>query len=282
MYKKICTFIKISMYYAMRNAVRYVMLCAVLCFLLTACGTPKEKIALAQEKYVQLSEIHNQVVEAHKNVEDNSLDEELTELRSRASEVGTYNLAEMAEDEIDQVIADIDSMINEYENYLAQLSGIKGEEEEAVLTPIVITLMNHTDISFSDLRLHEQGSSGVLVNVLENLESFVPGQYLTGLTVMRDVDNTPWVLVLADEAGTEYEVVLAVEEYREESVSLELGLDGESGELTAKLMELDSDAEQEESDDGEEDSAGDESDEDAGKPGAEAAGDLPDGDTGGQ
>ncbi len=208
-----------------------------LCLSLTACGMPKEKIAQAQEKYARLAEIHNQVVEAHKNVEDNSLDEELTALRSRASDMGAFNLAEMAEEEIDKLIQDIDSMINEYEGYLAQLSNIKGEEEDAVLTPIVITLMNGTDISFSDLRLYEQGSNGLQVNVLEDLELFVPGQYLAGLTVMRDVDNTPWVLTLADENETGYETVLAVGEFTEESVSLTLHYDSSTGELVAERTE---------------------------------------------
>lgn len=210
---------------------------ASLCLALTACGLPKEKIAQAQEKYTQLADIHNQVVEAHKNVEDNSLDEELAKLQSRASDMGTFNLAEMAEEEIDQLIQDIDSMIGEYEGYLAQLSNIKGAEEDAVLTPVVITLMNRTESSFSDLRLYEQGSSGAQVNVLEDMEGFVPGQYLAGLTVMRDVDNTPWVISLTDVNGAEYEVVLAVGEFAEGNVSLALNYDAGTGELAAEVIE---------------------------------------------
>lgn len=208
-----------------------------LCLSLAACGMPEEKIALAQERYERLADIHNQAVEAHKNVEDNSLDEELAKLQGRASDMGTYNLAEMTEEEIDKLIQDMDSMIGEYESYLAQLTNIKGEEEDAVLTPVVITLMNGTDISFSDLRLYEQGSSGLKVNVLEQLELFDPGQYLAGLTVLRDVDNTPWVLALSDENGTGYETVLAVGEFEEEDVSLTLHYDAATGELTAEKTE---------------------------------------------
>ncbi|MCM1135970.1 MAG: hypothetical protein NC400_10395 [Clostridium sp.] len=226
MYKKLVSFIK-PLY-----------LCLMLSLAFTACGVPEEKIAQAQEKYAQLSEIHNQVVEAHKNVEDNSLDEELTRLQSRAAGAAEYNLAEMTEEEIDKLVQDIDDMIGEYESYLAQLSNIKGQEEEAVLTPIVITLQNRTEVSFSGLWLYEQGSSGARVNVLENLEPLVPGQYLAGLTVMRDVDNTPWMLGLEDESGVEYEIELAVGEYEEGSISLALSFDGEQGELMAKTAEL--------------------------------------------
>lgn len=221
----------------MYKKIPFFIIAVLLCFSLAACGMPEEKIAQAQEKYTQLADIHNQVVEAHKNVEDNSLDEELTKLQSRASDMGAFNLAEMAEEEIDKLIQDMDSMISEYEGYLAQLSNIKGAEEEAVLTPIVITLMNRTEISFSNLRLYEQASSGAQVNVLEDMEGFVPGQYLAGLTVMRDVDNTPWVISLTDANGTEYEVVLEVGEFAEGNISLALCHDAETGGLAAEIIE---------------------------------------------
>lgn len=205
------------------------------CLLLAGCGIPEEKIEQAQEKYAQLAEIHNQAVEAHKNVEDSSLDEALTNLQSRVSGMGAYNLAEMEEEEIDRLIQDMEMLIKEYEDSLARLSGIKSEEEEAVLTPIVITLINRTEISFSGLRLYEEGSGGVQVNVLEDMETFIPEQYLTGLMVMRDVRNTPWIIALTDENGVEYELSLAVEEYGSEKVSLELRFDSEQGGLKAVL-----------------------------------------------
>ena len=225
----------------MYKKILFLIIAALLCLSLAACGLPEEKIATAQAQYTQLADIHNQVVEAHKNVEDNSLDEELTKLQSRASDMGAFNLAEMEEEEIDELIRDMDSMISEYEGYLAQLSNIKGAEEEAVLTPIVITLMNRTESSFLGLRLYEQASSGAQVNVLEDMEGFAPGQYLAGLTVMRDVDNTPWVISLTDANGTEHEVVLEVGEFAEGNISLALFHDGESGELTTEIIEAGTD-----------------------------------------
>ena len=184
-----------------------------LCLALTACQPSDEKIAQAKEKYVQLVEAHNQVVEAHGKVADDSLDEELNALREKADEMGSCNLAEMKDEEIDELVQTMDSMIEEYEGYLAALSDIKSEEEAAVLTSITLALTNETGFSFSEL--------GTLA----------PEQSLTGLIIQRDAENTPWILVLADENGKKFELELPVKEYSREGVSLSLSYDEEADEI---------------------------------------------------
>lgn len=202
-----------------------------LCFVLTACQPSDEKIAQAKEKYAQLAEVHNQVVEAHGKVADDSLDEELFALRDKASEMESYNLAEMKDEEIDQLIQEMDSMIADYEEYLTALSDIKSEEEAAVLTPITLALTNQTEFSFSELSLYEKGDSKAHVNVLENMGILAPEQSLTGLIIQKDAENTPWILVLADESGNEFELELPVREYSGEGISLSLSYDEEGNKL---------------------------------------------------
>lgn len=202
-----------------------------LCLVLTACQPSDEKIAQAKEKYAQLAEVHNQVVEAHGKVADDSLDEELFALRDKASEMESYNLAEMKDEEIDQLIQEMDSMIADYEEYLTALSDIKSEEEAAVLTPITLALTNQTEFSFSELSLYEKGDSKAHVNVLENMGILAPEQSLTGLIIQKDAENTPWILVLADESGNEFELELPVREYSGEGISLSLSYDEEGNKL---------------------------------------------------
>lgn len=202
-----------------------------LCLVLTACQPSDEKIAQAKEKYVQLAEVHNQVVEAHGKVADNSLDEELFALRDKASEMESYNLAEMKDEEIDQLIQDMDSMIADYEEYLTALSDIKSKEEAAILTPITLALTNQTEFSFSELSLYEKGDSKAHVNVLENMGILAPEQSLTGLIIQKDAENTPWILVLTDESGNEFELELPVREYSGEGISLSLSYDEEGNKL---------------------------------------------------
>lgn len=202
-----------------------------MCLALTACQPSEEKITQAKEKYAQLAGVHNQVVEVHEKVKDDSLDKELAALRERANEMESYNLAVMEDEEIDQLIQAMDSMIADYEGYLTALSEIKDEEEAAVLTTITLALTNQTGFSFGEIHLYEKGDVGAHVNILGDMGMLAPEQSLTGLMIQRDVDNTPWVLFLADESGNEFELELPVGEYSGEVVSLDLSYDEEAGEI---------------------------------------------------
>ena len=69
------------------------------------------------------------------------------------------------------------------------------------------------------------------VNILGDMGMLAREQSLAGLMIQRDVDNTPWVLFLADESGNEFELELPVGEYSGEVVSLDLSYDEEAGEI---------------------------------------------------
>lgn len=201
-------------------------------FLFTAaCGPSSEKVAEAREKYTQLAEMHNQTVEAYKKVADDSLNESLDELRQQVVEVGNYDLTELKDEEIDLLIQIMDSLIGSYEQYLAALSDIKEKEEAAVLVEIPVTVTNHTDFTFALLKLYEKGNYDTHPNVLENMEALAPGQALMGLVVSRDVDNTPWMLVLENTDGVKYELELSVKEYDEEGITLGLFYGAEEEKL---------------------------------------------------
>lgn len=202
-----------------------------LCMMLAACGPSDEKVQEAQQKYAELTEIHNQVVEAHKNVTDDSLDESLAELRKQITAVENYNLTEMKDEEIDILIQIMDTLIGSYEDFLTTLNDIKGEEDAAVLIPISVTIANQTGFSFTELKLYEDGDVGMHEDVLAGLGDFAAGETLTGLVVQRDADNTPWVLELKDANSVAYELYLPVEEYDEEGVKLSLCYDEEQKEV---------------------------------------------------
>lgn len=207
------------------------MICA-LFIGVTACGPSDEKVAQAQQKYAELVEIHNQAVEAHKNITDNSLDESLTKLQDQITDVEEYNLTEMKDEEIDLLIQIMDTLISSYEECLDTLTDIKEEEEEAVVVPIPVTLVNQTTFSFSEMKLYEAGDVGLHENVLLGLKDFAPGETLTGLTLQRDVSNTPWVLEFIDANGNDYQFDLMVEEYDEEGIKLTLSYDAEENVIS--------------------------------------------------
>ena len=195
--------------------------------LLTACGGPSaEKIAQAQDTYSNLVAIHNRVVSAHRQIEDDSLDEKLVALGEKITQVNTYNLNDMSDEEIDMLIDTMDSIIDTYEEYLTAINDIRDTENAAILTPINISLINDTNLTFVGLSLHKKGTIQN-ADLLETLSGFMPAQRMAGLVIYRDVQNTPWVLELVSEDGSLYELNLSVKDYSEDGCVLTLTYDSE-------------------------------------------------------
>ena len=195
--------------------------------LLTACGGPSaEKIAQAQDTYSNLVAIHNRVVSAHRQIEDDSLDEKLVALGEKITQVNTYNLNDMSDEEIDMLIDTMDSIIDTYEEYLTAINDIRDTENAAILTPINISLINDTNLTSVGLSLHQKGTIQN-ADLLETLSGFMPAQRMAGLVIYRDVQNTPWVLELVSEDGSLYELNLSVKDYSEDGCVLTLTYDSE-------------------------------------------------------
>ena len=211
-----------------KNTIRFVCFTLLVSLLmLTGCGGPSaEKIAEAQDTYSDLVSIHNRVVSAHKQIEDDSLDEKLVALGDKITQVNTYNLNDMNNEEIDMLIDTMNSIISTYEEYLDAINDIRDTEDAAVLTPINVSIENDTGLTFVGLSIHEKGSVQN-TDLLENLSDFKPSQRLAGLVIYRDVENTPWMLELVSEDGSFYEITLSVESYPETGRVLTLTYDSE-------------------------------------------------------
>ena len=202
------------------------------CLTLTACGGPSdEKIVQAQEAYTHLVEVHNQAVEAHKNISDNSLDDELVALSEKVAKIEELNLSEMEDADIDALIESMDSILSSYQEYLQIIEDIKGQEEAAVLVSIPLTLMNGTEQTIQKLFLFEKNDTSSKSDVLEGTAGFGPGQSLTGLVMLRDVSDTPWILEMENSNGATYEIELSVKDYDENGVSMTLTYDSGSSEM---------------------------------------------------
>lgn len=212
-----------------KNLCSLLLSCVMTAFalLLTACGGPSaEKIAQAQDTYSNLVAIHNRVVSAHRQIEDDSLDEKLVALGEKITQVNTYNLNDMSDEEIDMLIDTMDSIIDTYEEYLTAINDIRDTENAAILTPINISLINDTNLTFAGLSLHQKGTIQN-ADLLETLSGFMPAQRMAGLVIYRDVQNTPWVLELVSEDGSLYELNLSVKDYSEDGCVLTLTYDSE-------------------------------------------------------
>ncbi|MCR4990292.1 MAG: hypothetical protein K6A38_05440 [Lachnospiraceae bacterium] len=172
-----------------------VLACA---FVLSACGPSEDKIIQAQAAYRNLINTHNAVVAAHNEIKDNSLDEELTALAGSIPEIESFNLYEMTDAQIDSLIGTMNTMTDSYAGYLKTIGEIKLVEDAKELTPVVLTIKNDTDITFSTLYLYEKDSDPEPLNALESLSGLAPGREIVGLTIYKNAANTPWILSLDD------------------------------------------------------------------------------------
>ncbi len=215
-----------------RKRISILFLYIVFTLLMTGCqkNTP-EKIAEAQETFLKLVDIHNQVVEAHKYIEDSSLDTQLVSLAEKVTQIESFNLNEMTDEDIDILISSMNSIISSYQEYLTSIETIKAQEEAAVIIPVYVTLCNNTEFTFTKLELYEKNSSALKTNILEDFEGFVPGQYLAGLTIYKNADSTPWILTLENAEGLSYQIELPVESYESKEYTLYLSYDSESEEI---------------------------------------------------
>ena len=91
------------------------ILCALLPILLAGCGPSEEKITQAQALYAQLADLHNQVVEAHKGIADDSLDQNLVALGKKVEQIGQYDLNKFKDEQIDLLMESMRSIMDSYE-----------------------------------------------------------------------------------------------------------------------------------------------------------------------
>lgn len=219
----------------MQNIFRYTSklsaICLLSCTLLTGCGPSEEKVAQAQSTYTELTDIHNQVVEAHKTIATDTLDEDLTALSKKLEQVDDFNLNEMKDEEIDTLIASMKTLISTYEDFLTSISQIKANEEAAVIITLPLSITNSSELTFTSVTLYEKGDNASRENLLAEETALGSGQHMTGLYVYRDVSNTPWFLELEDTEANTYKLELPVKNFTEEGKTLVLTYDSETGEL---------------------------------------------------
>ncbi|NBJ91807.1 hypothetical protein [Parablautia muri] len=211
--------------------IKFFILSVFLSITLTGCGPSEEKIAQAQEAYTALTQLHNEVVEAHNHISDNSLDQALIALAAQVKEIETHNLNELKDEEIDVLLDTMSSLTDSYEEYLNEINTIQEQETAAILTEIPLTLQNNTEMTFHALALYSEDNVSQNTDVLEDTSGLSPGQYLAGLIIYKDASATPWILKLENAEGTSYEIQLPVNTYKEDGVSLTLTYDSEQNEI---------------------------------------------------
>jgi len=220
----------------MKKTIKIGFLLVLITTLLCACGPSKQKIASAQEKYKELVSINNQVVRAYSEIKDSSLDEALPALTERVREFEQFNLNELTDEQIDELVKNMQDLIDAYSDYRKTIGEIKITEDASVLTQHTFSLVNNTDYRFVSLTLMERGETDLVTNVLDNTDGLAPGQEMMGLSVYVDVDETPWILTLVtqedeNENKESYNFTLDMEKISADNAILEIKCDEETGKV---------------------------------------------------
>ncbi|MCR5503172.1 MAG: hypothetical protein K6F53_09195 [Lachnospiraceae bacterium] len=180
----------------------------ILCLLLlTACGTDEAKIADAQNAYRELVKAHNLTVEAHREILDPSMDDELASMEAKLRTYPSLNLNGLSGEKLDELILEMNEMRDRYGACMIRIDEIKNEESASRITQTSFTLVNGTYITFTGVTLKEEGAPGEAAAILEGLDPFEPENELVGLSVHADHDNTPWILTLTAEDAV-YELTI--------------------------------------------------------------------------
>lgn len=220
----------------MKRKIGFFVLLTLLMVLMCSCGPSKEKISLAQSKYKELININNQVVRAYGEIKDNSLDEVLPPLTERVKEFEQFNLNELTDEQIDQLINNMQELMDTYSDYLKTIGEIKITEDASVLTQYSFSVVNETELRFSSLTLMEKGEKDLVTNVLDDTEGLAPGQEMMGLTVYKDVDDTPWIMTLItaeteETPASTTNITLDMDKISKENAILKIKCDEESGNI---------------------------------------------------
>ena len=222
----------------MKNIMKKLLiaLLTVLIFALSSCGPDDDKIMEAQKAYRELISAHNRTVEAHAEIMSPELDDELAAMENEVRSLDSENLYDMSEDDLAAFTEHMNELRDRYGEYLVTIDEIRASEEAGKTVQTSFSLKNGTYITFTGLTLQKEGASGNATDVLSSLSPLEPEGELTGLSVYRDVNNTPWIMTL--HSGTDsYELSIDPSSLKDSGTTLTIVIENEDAEnLTLGLI----------------------------------------------
>lgn len=174
-------------------------------FLLTGCGESTEsKMKEIKSAYSNLLAQHETAISVHDSITSSELDSVLLSLEEDLLAIHEDDLNLLKEDALNSLLNQIVNLTASYEEVILQMSQIKENEDAAVLIPIMVTLHNHSDQPLYEIYLlsGDTYSSPENLepnqNILKDLAPLNHGEHLVGLEIYKNVQNTPWFLIVCN------------------------------------------------------------------------------------
>ncbi len=190
-----------------KNKGKIIFIC-LLCLAGTGCGGPSgEQIAAVQGTYADLISLHNEVVEAYADLEDDAFSQELDAMAGKIDSMGQQDAREMTVEELDAVAGEMAVYKETYEEMLAAIREMKDEAQGEKIYEVPVAIENNTGVLIHNLYLYKAGDTDKGKNLVEDdgcLEGF---QTLNILNLYMTEEEMLWHLEAAEESGKVIESV---------------------------------------------------------------------------
>ncbi len=190
-----------------KNKGKIIFIC-ILCLAGTGCGGPSgEQIAAVQGTYADLISLHNEVVEAYADLEDDAFSQELDAMAGKIDSMGQQDAREMTVEELDAVAGEMAVYKETYEEMLAAIREMKDEAQGEKIYEVPVAIENNTGVLIHNLYLYKAGDTDKGKNLVEDdgcLEGF---QTLNILNLYMTEEEMLWHLEAAEESGKVIESV---------------------------------------------------------------------------
>lgn len=189
----------------------YICFMAIALLLTAACGgTPKEKIKQVQDAYAVSVSLHNEMVEAYADVEDDSLGAELDEMAERLKSIGKQDAQGMTAEELEAIIIELEEKnvrYGEMKAFLEELEEMEQKEEEKPMYAVPVTIANNTGVELFELYLYKVSDEDKGDNLVEDIGYLEGYQTRSILNLYMGEDERVWYLEAKDEEGHVIEAV---------------------------------------------------------------------------
>ncbi len=192
---------------AIKNKGKVFLIC-LLCLAGAGCGGPSgEQIAAVQGTYADLISLHNEVVEAYADLEDDSFGKQLDAMADKMDSIGQRDTQGMTAEELDAVAAEMAAYKETYDEMLAEIQEMKDGEQGEKIYEVPVAIENNTGVLIHSLYLYKAGDTEKGENLVGDAGCLEGFQTLNILNLYMTQDEMLWHLEAAEESGKVIESV---------------------------------------------------------------------------
>ena len=171
--------------------------------IIAGCGKQNGEIMDAcKAKYAELVDEHNVVVALYADSTVSEYEEQLNRLSGRIKEIGELDVGKMEIGELEALMTEMKTLMEEYEEIYHQISETSEETEETEYCQVSVTLKNMTTLPFYEIYFYNAAQEDTRVNlVTDDTENLNGLEVFNLVNLIMEKDQTVWHLETMDSDG---------------------------------------------------------------------------------